>query len=70
MGAVILDNAIVNSNSIVAAGSLIKENFVVPEGVLVAGVPAKTIRDLTNVEITNIKESARNYVGYAKQYKH
>lgn len=69
MGAILLDNSIVNSNSIIGAASLIKENFIVPEGVLAAGVPAKIIRDLTEAEIKKIKKSAMNYVEYAKEYK-
>jgi carbonic anhydrase/acetyltransferase-like protein (isoleucine patch superfamily) len=68
MGSVILDRAVVNSNSIVGAGALVKEGFTVPEGVLVAGVPAKIIRDVTDEEIMKIKESAMGYVGYAKEY--
>jgi carbonic anhydrase/acetyltransferase-like protein (isoleucine patch superfamily) len=68
MGAVVLDNSIVNSNSIVGAGSVIKENFTVPEGVLAAGVPAKIIRDLNETEIQKITQSAENYAAYSKEY--
>ncbi len=46
MGAKILDDSTVSSFSLVAAGSVVKEKFIVPEGTLVAGVPAKVIRDL------------------------
>jgi carbonic anhydrase/acetyltransferase-like protein (isoleucine patch superfamily) len=59
----------VNSNSIIAAGTVVKENFVVPSGVLVAGVPGKIIRNLSQEEIANIKQSAVNYVEYAKEYR-
>jgi len=69
MGSVILDNALINSNSIVAAGSLVKERFVVPEGVLVAGVPAKVIREITEDEIRKMTKSAAGYVSYAMEYK-
>jgi len=69
MGSVILDNALINSNSIVAAGSLVKEAFVVPEGVLVAGVPARVIREVTEDEIRKITTGATGYVTYAKEYK-
>lgn len=65
----ILDNALINSNSIVAAGSLVREAFVVPEGVLVAGVPAKVIRELTDDEIRKITFSVAGYVSYAREYK-
>lgn len=68
MGAVILDNSVINSNSIVGAGSVVKENFEVPEGVLAAGVPAKIIRDLNEDEIKNISQSALSYVAYSKEY--
>ncbi|MDQ3021228.1 MAG: gamma carbonic anhydrase family protein [Bacteroidota bacterium] len=69
MGAIILDNSVINSNSIVAAGSVIKESFIVPAGVLAAGVPAKIMRDLTEDEIKNVKQSAVKYIEYAKSYK-
>lgn len=68
MGAILLDNCKVGNNSLIAAGAVVKENFIVPEGVLVAGVPGKIIRDLTHKEIEDIKQSAINYVEYAKEY--
>lgn len=66
IGAIILDGAVVESNSMVAAGSLIKQHYIVPSGKLVAGVPAKVIRDLTNEEIKDIEAGAHRYVEYAK----
>lgn len=69
MGATILDNAKVNSYTLVAAGSVVKNNDIIPEGVLVAGVPAKIIRDLTAAERASIEESAKHYVQYAQSFK-
>lgn len=69
MGAKILDDSTVNSYALVAAGSVVKERFVVPEGTLIAGVPAKVIRDLNPEEIEKIKQNARNYLFYVEQYK-
>jgi carbonic anhydrase/acetyltransferase-like protein (isoleucine patch superfamily) len=66
MGAVILDGAVVEENTLVAAGSVIKEKFIVPAGKLVAGVPAKIIRNLTGEEIKNLEESAKRYVKYSE----
>jgi carbonic anhydrase/acetyltransferase-like protein (isoleucine patch superfamily) len=66
IGAIILDGAMVESNSMVAAGALVKQNFVVPSGKLVAGVPAKVIRDLTKEEIKDIEAGAARYVEYAQ----
>jgi carbonic anhydrase/acetyltransferase-like protein (isoleucine patch superfamily) len=65
IGAIILDGAVIESNSMVAAGALVKQKFVVPSGKLVAGVPAKVIRDLTKEEIKDIEFSATRYVEYA-----
>lgn len=69
MGAIILDNATVNSYTLVAAGSVVRQNEVIPEGVLVAGVPAKVVRNLLDTERRMIDESARGYIDYAKLYK-
>ena len=66
IGAIVLDGAIVESNSMVAAGALVKQHFVVPSGKLVAGVPAKVIRDLTKEEIKDIEAGAHRYVEYAR----
>ncbi|NLO18388.1 MAG: gamma carbonic anhydrase family protein [Ignavibacteria bacterium] len=69
IGAIILDGSLIRSNSIVAAGALVKEGFEVPEGVLMAGVPAKIIRDLKPEEIDRIKLNADHYVDYAIEFK-
>ena len=69
MGSIVLDNATVGSNSLVAAGAVVLQNAVVPEGVLVAGVPAKGIRKLTDDETKGIRESAEHYVAYARGFR-
>lgn len=69
MGAKLLDNSVINSYSMVAAGSVVKENFVVPEGTLVAGVPAKVIRELKTEEVKKIKQNVVNYLFYVEEYK-
>jgi len=66
IGAIVLDGAVVESNAMVAAGAVVKPGFVVPSGKLVAGVPAKIIRDLTEVEIEDIKASALRYRKYSE----
>jgi carbonic anhydrase/acetyltransferase-like protein (isoleucine patch superfamily) len=68
MGAILLDNAQVGSQSLVAAGAVVLPGFVVPEGMLAAGVPAKIVRPLTTEEKEQIKESALHYVEYARGY--
>jgi len=69
MGAIVLDKAHIHQNSMVAAGALVLEAFDVPEGMLVAGVPAKVKRALTEEEKQFIRQSAENYVGYVQSYQ-
>jgi len=68
MGAKILDAAIVGSHSLIAAGAVVREGMQVPEGVLVAGVPAKVIRELRDDEKEQINQSAENYKNYVRSY--
>lgn len=69
IGAKVLDNSVINSNVLVAAGTLVREGFEVPEGVLIAGVPGKIIRDLTDEEIARLAQSSINYQNYVAEYK-
>lgn len=69
MGATVLDGAVINSHSMVAAGALVPPNMEVPTGALVAGVPAKIIRKLTESEIENIAKSAEHYIKIAENNK-
>jgi gamma-carbonic anhydrase len=66
IGAIVLDGAVVEENAMVAAGSVVKPNFIVPRGKLVAGVPAKIVRDLTKDEIDDIEVSASRYMKYTQ----
>jgi carbonic anhydrase/acetyltransferase-like protein (isoleucine patch superfamily) len=69
MGSVVLDNARIGRYSLVAAGAVVVPGFVVPEGSLVAGVPARIVRQLNETEREVIRNSALNYVKYAKGFK-
>ncbi len=69
MGAILLDDCVIESWAVVAAGSLVKQGFRVPSGMLVAGVPAKVIRPITEKERANIIESPENYVRYVAHYR-
>lgn len=68
IGAKVLDGSKVGENSLVAAGAVVREGFSVPPETLVAGVPAKVMRALTDEEIDKISSSAGSYVNYAKSY--
>lgn len=66
IGSIILDGAIVEEKSMVAAGAVVKPNFIVPAGKLVAGIPAKVVRDLTKTEMEEFEKSAERYCKYTE----
>ena len=70
MGAIIMDGAVIGEDSVVGAGALVTENTKVAPRSLVLGSPAKVKRTVTDKELAWIRESAENYVKYARQYLH
>ena len=62
IGAVVLSGAVVEEGAQVAAGALVPERAVVPSGWLVMGVPAKPVRKMTEAELEDIRQNARDYV--------
>ena len=62
MNATILDGAVVGRRSIVGAGSLVLQGMKIPSGSLVAGVPAKVKRLLSEEEQDALKPWAEKYV--------
>ncbi|MFB7673911.1 gamma carbonic anhydrase family protein [Kitasatospora purpeofusca] len=61
MNATVLNGARIGAGSLVAAGAVVPQGMVVPPGSLVAGVPAKVRRELTEEERTGIKFNAEGY---------
>lgn len=51
MGAVLLDYCEIGADSIVAAQALVKANEIVPPRSMMAGIPAKRIRDVTDKDL-------------------
>ncbi|MEP7218746.1 MAG: gamma carbonic anhydrase family protein, partial [Bacteroidota bacterium] len=69
MGAKVLDRAVVERESLIAAGAVVREGFTVPEGTLVAGVPAKVIRALSDEERRSVAQGAPNYESYVARFR-
>jgi carbonic anhydrase/acetyltransferase-like protein (isoleucine patch superfamily) len=69
MGAILLNRSRVGSNCIVAAGAVVREDFVVPDGSLVAGVPAVVKRPLTPEEVERVRRNASDYAARAQLYR-
>jgi carbonic anhydrase/acetyltransferase-like protein (isoleucine patch superfamily) len=69
MNSTLLEGSEVGPNSIVAAGSVVLEREKTPPGVLLAGVPARVVRNLTDSDLAAIKRGAEAYVEVAKLYR-
>ena len=61
MNAVIMDGAVVGESAIVAAMAFVKAGFEVPPRTLVAGIPAKILRPVTDEEIAWKREGTADY---------
>ena len=61
MNAVVMDEAVVGESSIVAACAFVKAAMVIPPRHLVAGVPAKLLRELSEAEIEWKRSGTRSY---------
>ena len=69
MGAIIMDDVVIEENSIIAAGAILTKGTYVKSGSIFAGVPAKFIRDLSKEEIDNsITTTAESYKKYLSWY--
>jgi len=67
MNAVVNDSAVVGESSIVAAMAFVKAQMVIPPRTLVAGIPAKVIRALTDTELAWKVEGTQQYQTLAKR---
>jgi carbonic anhydrase/acetyltransferase-like protein (isoleucine patch superfamily) len=69
MGAIVLNGAQVGRHSIIAAGAVLTEGQQIPAGVLVAGVPGKVRRELSEAEHAAIERNAASYVELAEVHR-
>ena len=68
MGAVLLGGCVVGEQAIVGAGAVVREGFEVPARTLVAGVPARVIRELRPAELEGLVAHAEGYVQKIRSY--
>lgn len=69
MGATVLNGAVIGAGSLVAAQALVPQGMRVPPGSLVAGVPAKVKRELTEEEKEGLTLNGTFYTELAKQHR-
>jgi gamma-carbonic anhydrase len=69
MGAILLNGVHVEHDCVIAAGSLITEDTRIPARSLVMGRPGKVKRELTDMEVAEIRWYADSYVSYRRDYR-
>lgn len=70
MGATLMDNAVIESGTIIAAGALVLSNQVCEGNSVYAGIPAKKVKSLTDEEVElMIVRNAQGYLMYKEWYK-
>ena len=68
IGATVLNRAVIGEGAVVAAGALVKEGGAVPPGMVAMGVPAKPIREVTDVEKARFRINAEDYVRLTREF--
>nr|WP_121269988.1 gamma carbonic anhydrase family protein [Pedobacter schmidteae] len=65
MGAIVMDNALVEEYCIIAAGSVVLENTHCESGFIYAGTPAKKIKPITDEQRALLNKLPDNYILYS-----
>lgn len=69
MSATVLNDAVVGTGTLVAAGAVVPQNMVIPPHSLVAGVPARVIRELDEKDREAVRLNAERYLGYTSNHE-
>lgn len=69
MGAIVLDDAAVGKDCIVAAGAVVSPRTVIPDGSMVMGQPGRVKRPLTPEEIEGNRLAALHYAKRGEQMR-
>lgn len=69
MNATVLNGAVVGAGSLIAAGAVVLEGTRIPPRSLVAGVPGKVRRELTDEELAKVRANAEHYRQLAAQHR-
>ena len=69
MGATVMNGAVIGEGSLIAGGAVVLEGASIPPRSLVAGVPAKVRRGLSDQEYEGVRQNAAHYVELAQAHK-
>lgn len=70
MGAIIMDNAVIEEYTIIAAGSVVLENVTCESGYIYAGSPARKIKPISEEQRALLNRLPGNYIMYSKWFTH
>ncbi|MGH3368061.1 MAG: gamma carbonic anhydrase family protein [Nocardioidaceae bacterium] len=70
MGAVVMNGVRIGTDSLIAAGTVLLEDTEVPPRSLVAGVPGRVRRSLTDEEVAGVRRAATDYERMTAQHSH
>ncbi len=69
IGAVVLNNARIGKNCLVGAGALVTEGKEFPDGSMIIGSPARSMRRLSDEQIAQLQMIGQHYVGNAQRFR-
>jgi gamma-carbonic anhydrase len=69
MGAIVMDDAVVEEYSVIAAGAVVLSGTIVEAGSIYAGMPAKKVKDISEEMKAVIIRTSKNYPMYAEWFK-
>jgi carbonic anhydrase/acetyltransferase-like protein (isoleucine patch superfamily) len=69
MGAIVMDNTVVEEYCIIAAGAVVLENTICETGHIYAGTPAKKIKPINEDQRALLNKLPDNYIMYADWFK-
>ncbi|MCB0328086.1 MAG: gamma carbonic anhydrase family protein [Bdellovibrionales bacterium] len=68
MQATVLDESVVEEDAMVAAQSLVRMKFIIPKNMMAAGVPAKVLREVSELERKFTVSGVTHYIETAQYY--
>ncbi len=69
IGAIVLGRSEIGDGCIIAAGTVVKEGAIIPPRSLVAGVPGKVVRSVSEDEVRGLREHALYYWELAQGHR-
>lgn len=69
MGAIVMDDVVVNEGAVIAAGAVVLAGTIVESNSIYAGIPAKRVKETGDNMKEAITRIASNYPKYASWYK-